>query len=44
MTADATPTDRTIARLLLVIGAVVGFVIGFVAFGIRANISIGVGA
>ena len=28
MSADATPNDRTIARLLLVIGAVVGFLIG----------------
>jgi hypothetical protein len=42
MSADATPNDQTIARLLLVIGAVIGFVaLGAIA---QANLSIRFGS
>jgi hypothetical protein len=41
MSADATPNDRTIARLLLVIGAVVGFVVGGMLLDMNVSIAFG---
>ena len=41
MTADADPADRTIARLLLVIGAVAGFVVGAMLIDVNLSIEFG---
>jgi len=42
MSADADPADRTIARLVLVIGAVIGFFVGWMLLDV--NVSIGFGS